>query len=149
MKTLIYSSISPTAPDAATVLSILAIARHANPVHGIRGVLLVADRMYMQVLEGPVEAVDRLLGNIQRDPRHACVVPWLIEERPDRTPMFEDWSMAFARVGVSARPEEGLDAIEGSRLHAILAAHPVRPASRVLRGFLAANERAVREAAGR
>ena len=79
MKTIVYSSVSPVVPDAQTVLSILDTARTCNREHGIRGVLLVADRLYMQVLEGPAAAVDRLMDNICRDSRHACIVWWLVE----------------------------------------------------------------------
>lgn len=143
MKTVIYSSVSPAVPDGGTVLSILRTARMTNKAHGIRGVLLLADRMYMQVLEGPDEAVDTLMGNICRDPRHGCIVWWLVEEGAGHAPIFADWTMAFARVGeVEARPEEGLEAMAHASLHAILAAHPDRAASRILRGFLQANARA-------
>lgn len=142
MKTLIYSSVSPEVPDAATVLAILRTARDANARHGVRGVLLVADRMYMQVLEGPPAAIDRLWSNIQRDARHACVVPWLVEDSPDHEAMFADWTMAFSRLGeVLAADGDGLSPIERSPMNAILAAYPERPASRILRGFLRANER--------
>jgi hypothetical protein len=145
MKTVIYSSVSATVPDAATVRDILRTARAANAVHGVRGVLLVADRMYMQVIEGPAEAVDRLMDNIHRDRRHACIVSWLVEERPDRSAMFTDWTMAFARIGpIESSGDEGLAPIDRSPLHAILAAHPDRHASIILRGFLEANERATR-----
>ena len=143
MKTIIYSSVSSAMPDEGTVLSILRTARAANEAHGIRGVLLLADRLFMQVLEGPAEAVDRLMGNICRDPRHGCIVWWLVEEEPGEAPLFADWTMAFARVGdVDARPGEGLESIDRSSLHAVLAAHPGRPASLILRSFLAANAQA-------
>jgi hypothetical protein len=142
VKTIVYSSVSATVPDAGTVLGILRTARAHNARHGVRGVLLLADRMYMQVLEGPAEAVDRLMDNIQRDPRHSCVVPWLVEDAPDHAAMFADWTMAFARVGaVGDGTDAGLSPIDRSPLHAILAAYPERSASRILRGFLQANER--------
>ncbi|MFN7551577.1 MAG: BLUF domain-containing protein [Pseudomonadota bacterium] len=143
VKTIVYSSVSPAVPDANTVLSILDTARTCNRAHGIRGALLVADRLYMQVLEGPAAAVDRLMDNICRDSRHACIVWWLVEDVDGRTPMFSDWTMAFSRVGpVEARPADGLEMMAHASLHAILAAHPDRAASRVVRGFLEANEQA-------
>lgn len=143
MKTIIYSSVSASVPDAETLHDILAVARAQNARHGVRGILLVADRMFMQVLEGEPAVLDRLMENIHRDRRHACVVPWLVEESPDHDAMFADWSMAFAHVG---SPLPGLERapspIERSPLHAILAGYPDRSASRILRGFLQANERA-------
>jgi hypothetical protein len=140
VKTIIYSSVSPTVPDEETVLSILRTARANNQTNGIRGILLLADRLYMQLLEGPADAVDRLMVSICRDPRHGCIVSWLVDDGPDETPMFADWTMAFARVGdVADRPGEGLERIEQSSLHAVLAAHAGRPASLILRSFLKAN----------
>lgn len=142
MKTIVYSSVSATVPEAETVRAILRTARAENARHGVRGVLLLAERMYMQVLEGPPAALDRLMDNIQRDPRHSCVVPWLVEDAPDHEAMFADWTMAFARIGpLGDGADAGLSPIERSPLHAILAGYPERGASRILRGFLQANER--------
>ncbi len=149
MKTLVYSSVSEGVPSVATVLSILRTARAANEQHGIHGILLVTDRLYMQVLEGPEVAVDRLMDNIYRDPRHSCVVPWLVEVHPDRPPMFDDWSMAFARLGVvDELAGKGLQPIDLAPLGEVIAKYPERPASVILRGFIEANARAMQAVAG-
>lgn len=148
MKTIIYSSVSATVPDASTLHEILGVARAANARHGVRGVLLTADRMFMQVLEGEPAPLERLVDNIYRDRRHSCVVPWLVEEAPDHEAMFADWTMAYASVGEQAADlGAALAPIGRSLLQAILAAYPDRAACRILRGFLAANERRLGSAA--
>jgi hypothetical protein len=148
MKTLVYSSVSAEVPSVDTVLSILRTARAANKQDGIHGILLVADRLFMQVLEGPEAAVDRLMEKIYRDPRHSCIVPWLVEVHPERPPMFDDWSMAYARLGVvDALAGEGLQPIDLAPLGEVLRKHPERPASVILRGFIEANSRALQAGA--
>jgi hypothetical protein len=144
MKTVVYSSVSDSVPSVETVLSILRTARSANKVHGIHGILLVADRLYMQLLEGPEPAVDRLMENLYRDRRHSCIVPWLVEQHPERPPMFSDWSMAFARLGVvDGLAGKGLQPIDLAPLNEVISKYPERAASVILRGFIEANARAL------
>jgi hypothetical protein len=57
------------------------------------GTLLFNRGCFAQVLEGPREAVERTFERIQRDPRHADVMP--LEFAPVARRGFPSWSMAF------------------------------------------------------
>jgi len=82
-----------TAPD---MLGLLLQARSFNARHGIGGMLLHHDGLFMQLLEGPIAAVDALYARIASDPRH-CEVRLLVRaERP--APLLPDWRMAWAET---------------------------------------------------
>jgi len=59
----------------------------------IRGALLVTSHHVAQILEGPGEAVDRLLAVTQQDPRLEDVT--VIERRPIDGYRFTDWCFAY------------------------------------------------------
>lgn len=145
MKTIVYASWCERPPSLETVLAILKTARANNRVHGIVGALLLVDAMFLQVLEGPTEAVDRLLGNIRRDRRHRGLVVLLDECHAQRSTMFADWSMAFCRLGaVDEVAGKGLQPMDLGPLLETLGRHPDRAASIILRAFLGANRGALR-----
>lgn len=64
-----------------------------NAALGVRGALLVTNHHLAQILEGPDEAVDRLMADIRRDPRHERVT--VIERRPIDGYRFTDWCFAY------------------------------------------------------
>ncbi len=77
-------------PELALLLT---KSRVRNADLGVTGMLLVGEGRILQVLEGPVEAVQRLYAIIERDPRHhQCRV---LRERtiPERD--FARWSMGY------------------------------------------------------
>ncbi|MCE3003547.1 MAG: BLUF domain-containing protein [Xanthomonadaceae bacterium] len=144
MKTIIYASWCQRSPTVETLLSILKSARANNAMHGISGVLLLVDAVFIQLLEGPAEAVDRLMGNIRRDPRHHEIVVLLDENQDARPRMFGDWSMAFCRLGaVDAVAGRGLQPVDLQPLLAVLDRFPERPASTILRSLVDANRAAL------
>ena len=80
-------------PQTTTVTSsILLTARAHNAQHGIGGVLLQGQGLYLQVLEGERLAVNRLYARIVADLRHQDVVLLHLEEITQRR--FASWSMA-------------------------------------------------------
>lgn len=80
-------------PQTTTVTSsILLTARAHNAQHGIGGVLLQGQGLYLQVLEGERLAVNRLYARIVADRRHQDVVLLQLEEVTRRR--FAGWSMA-------------------------------------------------------
>lgn len=80
------------------MLRLLLQARAFNAQAGIGGMLLHQDGLFMQLLEGPVAAVDRLYARIASDPRH-CEVRLLV--RAERhMPLLPSWRMAWAEAPV-------------------------------------------------
>ncbi len=110
---LVYASRSlvPQAAAAAEIPRILQAARHRNAAQHITGALLFSADAFVQVLEGPLPAVERCFERIQCDPRHADVVVLEAAEVPARE--FDGWAMAFAghrpdlRFGRLGAPPEG------------------------------------------
>ncbi len=87
-------------PQTTTVTaSILARAQARNAAERIGGVLCQGQGMYLQVLEGEREAVNRLYARIVADPRHSAVTLLLLEEVS--RPRFAGWSMALVDLSDS------------------------------------------------
>lgn len=87
---LIYSS-RPFGFDDAILNGILSIARRNNPKDAITGALICRHNLYLQLLEGPEDAVEGRYLSIAKDDRHLEVVrrvSRVIEER-----LFPDWAM--------------------------------------------------------
>jgi hypothetical protein len=93
---LVYASRSLVPEDGVPVElpRILDAARRRNAAQGITGALLFSADGFVQVLEGPVAAVERTFERIQCDPRHAEVV--VLEAGMAATRDFAGWSMAYA-----------------------------------------------------
>lgn len=72
--------------------------RHNSPA-GLTGALLAGSGRFLQVLEGPGEALTGLFERIAQDSRHGNVV--VIEHRPIRRRQFADWSMCCGQLLVS------------------------------------------------
>jgi hypothetical protein len=114
---LVYAS-RPFGFDEATIFGILLTARRRNAETGVTGALVCRADLYLQLLEGPEEAVEPLYARIRRDDRHIEVArlgsapsavrlfpDWAMRHDPARSWM---WSRAEVEAGVIARvaPEE-------------------------------------------
>jgi hypothetical protein len=64
-----------------------------NRAAGITGMLLLAGAQFLQVLEGPCNAVNRLFMRIVKDSRHEEIELITFEEIGPR--YFDDWSMSL------------------------------------------------------
>ncbi|RYZ83014.1 MAG: BLUF domain-containing protein [Proteobacteria bacterium] len=93
---LIYTSVAtkPFFEDELTEL--LNQSKANNQACGITGLLLYRDGLFMQLLEGPQEAVRDCYTRISADPRHRDIL--LLVEKPSNSRLFEDWAMAFEKV---------------------------------------------------
>jgi hypothetical protein len=60
---------------------------------GITGCLIYQDGFFMQMLEGPRDAVFTLCEKIKTDPRHRDLA--IVIEAPTRRRIFVDWSMGL------------------------------------------------------
>jgi hypothetical protein len=77
--------------------SILAASRSNNRAAGITGLLVAGAKRFLQLLEGPEEAVEVRLDIIRADPRHFALV--LLDKRLVATRLCPDWAMGFIPGG--------------------------------------------------
>jgi len=87
---LIYSS-RPFGFDDAILGQILLTARRNNANAHVTGCLICRGDLYLQLLEGPDEAVARLYDSILEDDRHLEVTRRL--HRQTETRLFDGWAM--------------------------------------------------------
>lgn len=107
---VLYRSRATFQPSAAQLQELLAKARAENARLQISGLLLYSEGMFVQVLEGPEEAVRALYAKIEQDPRHTRVDTVSEGLQPAR--QFAEWSMDFGLVE-GPEVERVLSAIEG------------------------------------
>ncbi len=87
-----YCSVA-TAPMSGEALTrLLRDAKALNQLDRITGVLLVHGNVFLQIFEGPSEAVQSLWKRLLRDTRHRCVVK-LLDQSEVESRTFEGWSM--------------------------------------------------------
>ncbi len=89
-----------TYPDE--IQRILAVSRENNHRDGVTGGLLFSDGCFAQVLEGPLDAVEKAFERIQCDERHREVT--VLQSGAIAARDFPDWSMAFTGAGPVANP---------------------------------------------
>lgn len=87
---LAYAS-RPFGYDDGTLIGILGKSRLNNERDGISGSLICRDDLFLQLLEGPEDVVDRAYNRIAQDERHIDVQPILRTGMDAR--MFGDWAM--------------------------------------------------------
>lgn len=87
---LIYSS-RPFGFDDAILSQILLTARRNNANANVTGCLICRGDLYLQLLEGPSEAIARLYDAILEDDRHIEVT--LRMQHQTDTRMFGEWAM--------------------------------------------------------
>ena len=96
---------------------ILNEARLANARDGVTGVLTAVDGRFVQIIEGPEAALDRLLAKLLRDPRHTDLT--VLDRRATARRCFGDWDMVSPRLAARELallallledPEAGIDA---------------------------------------
>ncbi|MBP0598891.1 BLUF domain-containing protein [Herbaspirillum sp. LeCh32-8] len=93
---LIYASRARVPISSEVIDSILASARKNNPGQGITGVLCYSDSIFVQVLEGGRDQVNRIYGSLQRDERHHDLVLLAYESIDER--QYSSWTMGKIRL---------------------------------------------------
>lgn len=94
---LVYCSraaLSGPRPVEAELERILAVSRRNNARDGLTGALLFTEGSFAQVLEGPLDAIERAFERIGRDPRHGAVTVLQFAKQAERC--FPAWSMGHA-----------------------------------------------------
>jgi hypothetical protein len=93
---LIYSSFATNRLSQRDLLELLTNARATNEAHGLTGMLLYRDGIYLQFLEGQRPDIDELLSRLEKDTRHHGIR--IIQEGELAKRMFPDWSMAYKNL---------------------------------------------------
>lgn len=96
MRSLLYLSSATRPINDNELLDILKVSRRNNQRVGVTGMLLYRGGNFIQVLEGPDDAVQETYDRIERDNRHADVMMVLNEKISERR--FSEWSMGFQNV---------------------------------------------------
>ena len=102
-------------PADPKIGAILTAARRINERLRITGALMFNAGCFVQLLEGPVGAVDQLFERIRTDPRHHDVV--VLSRRPVSDRLFPDWAMGFV-------PTHEEPAAKAAIARAFASAHP-------------------------
>jgi hypothetical protein len=110
---LIYASGATVAFAEADVKNLVAAAQSRNRAWGITGLLIYYQGSFLQILEGPMAAVEQLYEQIQTDPRHARVL--LLERRPITQRDFPGWDLELFEFTATdaVQAELGQDAARG------------------------------------
>ena len=93
LRRVIYVS-EKTDSSGASLAQIIASSTKNNPESGVTGCLLSGSNSFLQLLEGPRQAIDRLFVTINLDSRHKNVVMLTDEDIDQR--LFASWSMKLA-----------------------------------------------------
>jgi hypothetical protein len=108
MRTTVYTSTATRDLTDDDLAELLRQCVRNNERAGLTGMLLYRDGRFMQVLEGPDDAVRDVFAVIAADARHAEVRLLLDEPIGDRA--FPAWGMAFRTVDdETARQLDGYD----------------------------------------
>jgi Sensors of blue-light using FAD len=93
MISVIYVSSAAGRMSDADLQAILGQSRRNNERDGVTGMLLYSDGNFIQAIEGPEPAIDKLLRRIEGDRRHGGIIT--IARYPVEDRQFGDWSMGF------------------------------------------------------
>ncbi|PZE62682.1 BLUF domain-containing protein [Curtobacterium sp. MCBD17_021] len=95
LQSLVYMSSATQPFDDDALDEVLEYSRERNTQDGLTGLLVHRAGRFMQLLEGPHDAVVATYGRIVADPRHDEVR--LLVEESIHTRRFPEWKMAFDR----------------------------------------------------
>ena len=90
---IVYLSRAGDGFDPDSLDELLALARARNAEQDITGMLLYSEGSFIQVLEGPEQAVQNTFSKIEKDTRHREVKVVLRTHVDERA--FAEWSMGF------------------------------------------------------
>lgn len=90
LKHIIYSS-RPVGFEEKTVEQILSSSRKNNPSVEVTGLLIYSADLYLQLLEGPTNAVEQTFNKIKNDARHINIR--ILKESFTNRRIFASWTM--------------------------------------------------------
>jgi Sensors of blue-light using FAD len=93
---ILYCSLLREAMDDAAIERLTQTSANLNRMDHITGMLMHADGVFVQLIEGPREAVNHLWARILRDPRHHAVVQ-LYHRREVESRACSGWDMRYVK----------------------------------------------------
>lgn len=93
LKQLVYTSTAMIEPQVILTPAFIERLQVKNRQLGITGTLAWRKNQFMQIIEGPSSAINRLFGTILRDPKHRDIV--LVSERIIAEREFPNWNMTL------------------------------------------------------
>ncbi len=91
MDQLIYRSRAVNGLSSAETFKIIEISARNNPARDITGFLIFGRGEFLQLIEGPDQALDQLLSDLAVDPRHTGIE--VLARRPILARSFPNWRM--------------------------------------------------------
>lgn len=88
---LSYCSRAQSQVGSADLDRILEASRRNNQRDKITGLLTYSGEVFVQFLEGPPQALRRLMDRLQRDPRHGDII--ILSEGSEHERILPDWDM--------------------------------------------------------
>ena len=95
---VVYSSNATQAMSDDALRGLLEQSRASNAARDVTGMLLYRNGRFIQILEGPEQAVRETMGKIERDPRHdglRVLIDEFIDERN-----FAEWTMGYEPIAM-------------------------------------------------
>ncbi|MEJ8406079.1 BLUF domain-containing protein [Brevundimonas vesicularis] len=100
LERVIYASTATqSVPTLQAIAEIIAVSDRNNRRDEITGALVIGDGVFLQILEGARQDLDRTLARIVRDPRHTGLRT--IDRRGVARRAFAEWGM----VGAALKPK--------------------------------------------
>lgn len=114
MLQMLYVSGASKQMSVADIQKILAVSRSNNLRDGVTGVLLWADGVFIQVLEGEADTVRTVFRRIEKDDRHRNIMV-VLEQTADKR-LFTQWSMGFKQLDADMAADKKLFQISRAAL---------------------------------
>jgi hypothetical protein len=92
---LLYASKAHVDPCGKSLRDIVDTATSRNAALGVTGVLCFSGDHFLQLLEGPVSALEELMTSIRGDDRHSILREWPAAPAEDGL-WFPQWAMGYA-----------------------------------------------------
>lgn len=131
---VIYVSRATVPMNASDLDELLEVARVNNQRHAISGVLTFHEGAFLQVLEGPEDAVEAIFSKIMVDDRHDEMI--LVERTAIDDRVFAKWAMGWVEHVRLLRIGFDLSAI-----------NPADPSAPMIKNMLGSFETAIAQAA--
>ena len=131
LKQVIYVS-KKTDSSSDSLTDIYDISQKNNSESGISGCLLIGSDSYLQLLEGPDSAVEKLYSRIKMDSRHKKVKK-LFEQHIEEK-LFSAWSMKFAPFNNMEWGNKELDAGKFQNINALAAVNVFQSIKEMING---------------
>jgi hypothetical protein len=113
LSTIVYRSRAVRSLSPTDLHTLTTNSQARNGRESITGLMVYDDGRFFQWLEGPADGVERVMGSIRSDPRHADIE--VLKNQTAKTRIFGEWSMKLAtqepdtaewRNGVIPAPRE-------------------------------------------